>query len=82
MKKTTILFACLVLMAGIFTSCSSKKERTCNLFAASAGGPQENMTITFTAEQTGDGTISWVTYTTSSGVVTVQNPQLPWTITA
>ncbi len=38
------------------------------------------MNILYTATQTGDGAIASLSYTTISGTVTIENPQLPWTI--
>lgn len=72
----------VVLAIGLYSSCNSLKELTCALLASTATGPAVDMTITFKAEQTGDGVITSLTYTTSSGVVTISNPKLPWTATA
>lgn len=82
MKTAFLPVVLLCMMFVLFPSCNQKKERTCSLIAASIEGPLEPMTITFKATQTGDGKIESLTYKTSSGIVTVPNPGLPWTITA
>jgi len=79
MKKAYITSVLVILLSGIFfTGC--KKERTCDLNATNSAGPGVDMTITYKAEQSGDGEISSLTYLTGSGAVTVTNPSLPWTI--
>jgi len=82
MKKSAYLLILLLVFITGFTNCNQTKERVCGLIAATYAGPAVDMTITFTARQTGDGVIEVLTYTTSSGVVTVHNPALPWTATA
>jgi len=75
----TLVASMILLTLG---ACNQKKEKTCSLIAVSLEGPSVTMTITFKAVQTGDGVIETLTYTTSSGVVTVHNPGLPWAVTA
>jgi hypothetical protein len=67
-----------LLLFGL-VNCKKTKEITCNL-NASASQPPTEMYIVYSASQTGDGTISSLSYVTISGTVTVQNPILPWTI--
>lgn len=80
MKKYLIhLMLFSVVTVGLL-GCKKTSEITCNLSTASSQPPVE-MNITYTATQTGDGTISSLTYMTIAGTITVQNPSLPWSIT-
>jgi hypothetical protein len=72
-----ILFSALTI--GLI-GCKKTSEITCNLSTASSQPPVE-MNITYTATQTGDGTISSLSYMTIAGTLTVQNPTLPWSVT-
>jgi len=83
MKK---LSALAILMAFImigFMSCSkdssSSSPTTWNLDAGSHQ-VSNDMTITFSAAQTGDGVISSITYTVGPSSQTVTNPTLPWSV--
>ncbi len=80
MKKLTILIILLSFVMIGFTSCKKATSITCNL--AKADKAPVNMTITFKAISTGDGTISSLTYKTSTKEETISNPALPWSITA
>jgi hypothetical protein len=77
LKLTLVLIIAIVSITGCKKSAT---EITCNL-ATSATKPPVEMNIVYTASRTGDGTISTLRYSTITGMVTVQNPQLPWTIT-
>jgi len=82
MMKKQLLFI-IFLFAAFVSNTGCKKtanEITCNLNTTATQPPVE-MNIVYTATQTGDGTIASLTYVTNGGTVTVQNPQLPWTIT-
>jgi len=69
------------LLALAFSACKKEKEQiTCNLMAT-PDSTRASMTVVYTATQTGDGTISSLSYATSSGMVTVNSPSLPWTLT-
>jgi hypothetical protein len=72
----------LVLIALALFSCKkeTKETVTCSL-AANPDTITVAMTVVYTATRTGDGTMSSLSYATSSGMVTVNNPVLPWTIT-
>ena len=52
----------------------------CNLLAA-PDSTNAGLTVVYTATATGDGTVSSLSYATSAGMVTVNNPALPWAIT-
>jgi hypothetical protein len=80
MKKILIFSVFIIAMFVSFSGCKKTSEITCNL-SASATQPPVEMNVVYKALQTGDGTISSLSYTTISGTVTVQNPSLPWTIT-
>lgn len=80
MKKYLIhimLFS--VVIIGLL-GCKKTNEITCNLSTTSSQPPVE-MNITYSATQTGDGTISSLSYMTIAGTMTVQNPTLPWSVT-
>jgi hypothetical protein len=80
MKKYLIhLMLFSVVIIGL-PGCKKTSEITCNLATATSQPPVE-MNITYTATQSGDGTISLLSYMTIAGTVTVQNPSLPWSIT-
>lgn len=78
MKKITVLALFLsVLMIG-FSSCKkSASSTTTNLDTGVQQAPSA-MTINFSATQTGDGTITTLTYTVGSTTQTVTNPTFPW----
>ncbi len=80
MKKFTVLAVFLSFIMIGFTSCKKGTTITCNL--AKADKAPVDMTITFKAIGTGDGTISSLTYKTSTKEETISNPALPWSITA
>jgi hypothetical protein len=74
----------ILLILGLFmftlTNCNKESEITCNL-NASAPAEGVDIEITYKAIATGDGTITSLTYTSSTGNITVTNPELSWTIT-
>lgn len=72
----------LFLVALTITGCKkeTKETVTCNL-QANPDSITVGMTVVYTATATGDGTMSALSYATSSGMVTVTNPALPWTVT-
>lgn len=74
-----LMFIIFVTLTG-FLSCKKDKEKTCNLSTAQTA--PVDMTISFKAEQTGDGAISSLTYGTGSTNITVASPNLPWNIKA
>lgn len=78
MRKYALLFIVLSFVLVIFESCKKDEEITCNLDAP--GQVTDDMTITFSATKTGDGVINTLTYKTSEGEVTIDNPSLPWTL--
>jgi uncharacterized lipoprotein YajG len=81
MKKSLKLTLVLIVAIVSITGCKkSATEITCNLATAATQPPVE-MNIVYSASRTGDGSISSLSYRTITGMVTVQNPQLPWTIT-
>ncbi len=80
MKKRLVYIVLLSVAVIGLIGCKKTKEITCNLSTAASKPPVE-MTIIYTATQTGDGTLSSLSYATISGIVTVQNPSLPWTVT-
>jgi hypothetical protein len=81
MKKslTSVFFISLLVFA--LAGCKKDETTTCNLSTA-VNRPPVAMNVTYVASQTGDGTISTLSYVTGGGVVTVENPTLPWTVTA
>jgi len=80
MKKITNFLIMIILLLGIgLSGCKKAKEITCSLYAAPSQ-PTIAMTVVYTAAQTGDGTISSLSYETNAGTVTVSNPTLPWSI--
>lgn len=80
MKKTANFLIMFLLLLGIgLIGCKKAKEITCSLYAAPSQ-PVIAMTVVYAAAQTGDGTISSLSYETNAGTVTVSNPTLPWTI--
>ncbi len=82
MKKFPILLIFLIPLMFLSSSCKKEKETeiTCSLTTAPTQPPVD-MNVTYKATQTGDGTISSLTYVTITGTVTVTNPQLPWEVT-
>ncbi|MCK9421544.1 MAG: hypothetical protein M0Q38_03000 [Bacteroidales bacterium] len=80
MKK--LLLSCVFLSIVLFSlpGCKKDKEITCNL-SASVNQPPVEMNVKYSATQTGDGAIVSLSYVTITGTVTIENPQLPWTIT-
>ena len=80
MKKQIIFLIFITVVFVSFIGCKKNTAITCNL-ATTATQPPVEMNIVYTAIQTGDGAIASLSYVTISGTVTVQNPQLPWTIT-
>lgn len=81
MKKNSILVLFLSFIMIGFTSCS-KKDNSATTSSLDAGTEQTitDITIHFTASQTGDGAISTLTYTVGSASQTVTNPTLPWSV--
>ncbi|MFA5727622.1 MAG: hypothetical protein WC886_08275, partial [Saccharofermentanaceae bacterium] len=81
MKKhlifTLFLSAALISLIGCK---KSSTEITCNL-SAPESQPSVAMNVVYSVTQTGDGIIGTLSYATNSGLVTVQGPKLPWTIT-
>ena len=80
MKNKLTLAIFLAFSFIILTGCKKTTVTTCDLATATTRPPVE-MNIIYTATQTGDGSIASLTYATISGTVTVENPQLPWTVT-
>lgn len=80
MRISSLFMLIIAFVAISFSSCKKDSEITCNLNAGDKATAE--MTITFTATQTGDGVISSLTYKTSEKEETVTNPTLPWTIEA
>jgi hypothetical protein len=81
MKKTLVftLFLSFILMC--LAGCKKdNKEITCNLNAP-VNQAAVGMNVVYSATQTGDGTIATLSYVSSAGTITVQNPTLPWTVT-
>jgi hypothetical protein len=72
MKKNLIFSLFLTTLILVMAACHKEEERTCNL-TAGPDQPFQTMTVVYSAVQTGDGTISSLTYYT--------NPQLPWSVT-
>lgn len=83
MKKISSLALLLSFIMIGFTSCSKSDGggATTTSLNATAQPVSTAMSIEFTAIQTGDGTISTLTYTVGSTTQTVTNPTLPWSIT-
>jgi len=79
MKKIGIVAMLLLLIMITYTACKKDEEITCNL--SKSGTAPVDMMIQFKAEQTGDGTISTLTYTVGSSGETISNPTLPWSVT-
>ena len=81
MKKiitVTLLLAGMLLLAA---SCKKDDKESCKPNSSSFTTTQD-MTVQYRAMQSGDGTISSLTYYTSAtDVDTVNNPQLPWSVT-
>lgn len=84
MLKKLLFLSFFVLLAISFTSCDNStnpdNRNDCNL-STDAGSDVQGYLITYTAEGTGDGKITKLTYIDNSGVQTVDNPELPWTKT-
>ncbi|MEI7982049.1 MAG: hypothetical protein WCI71_10380 [Bacteroidota bacterium] len=80
MKKNLSFIIFLSFTFLSLAGCKKTNEITCAL-SAPLNQPPVDMTIVYTATQTGDGVIASLSYVTISGTITVQNPQLPWTIT-
>jgi len=81
MKKLIAVTLLLALSFSIFTACKKNaSELTCTLYTTPTQ-PPVNMTVTYTATATGDGSMASLTYATMSGNITIHNPQLPWSIT-
>jgi hypothetical protein len=81
MKKNLIFSLFLTTLILVMAACNKEEERTCNL-TAGPDQPFQTMTVVYSAVQTGDGVISSLTYYTSAtDMVTVTNPQLPWSVT-
>ncbi|MCK9220840.1 MAG: hypothetical protein PHF97_10390 [Bacteroidales bacterium] len=78
MKKHLIFtFFLSAALIGLFGCKKTAQEITCNL-SAPENQSAVAMTIIYTATQTGDGVISSLSYATNSGMITIQNPSLPW----
>jgi|GEM_PF-824333 len=76
---TIILTAAVLIIT--FNACNknnSNDPKTCNLSKQTS--VSEDMTITFSATQTGDGIIESLTYKVGSNENTVDNPTLPWQV--
>lgn len=80
MKNLRPLAFSLMFIILLIGGCKKTSEITCNL-NTSATQPPVAMNVVYAASQTGDGSISTLSYTTTTGTVTVQNPSLPWTVT-
>jgi len=81
MKKQITLVLVALFISLAFNSCNkndSKNPLTCNLSKQTQ--VSEDMTITFSATQTGDGIIESLTYKVGSNENTVDNPTLPWQV--
>lgn len=79
MKKLTALAILLSFILIGFSSCSKGGSgSTTTDLDTGTKQPTTAMTINFTATQTGDGTITTLTYTVGSTTQTVSNPTLPW----
>ena len=78
-RNSVLLF---ILFALAVAGCKkeTKETVTCSLLA-NPDTITVGMTVVYTATATGDGTMSALSYATSSGMVTVNNPTLPWTLT-
>ncbi len=79
MKKTFFLIVIITIITFGFNSCKKDKEVTCNLNKADVA--PVDMTVLFTAAQTGDGVITSIIYQVGQTIDTIQNPVLPWTLT-
>ncbi len=80
MKKPFSILLGFSLLILVLFSCKKDKESTCSL-ATAVNRPAVGMNVTYVATATGDGVISTLSYVDGSGVVTVDNPALPWTAT-
>jgi hypothetical protein len=82
MKKISSLVLLMSFIMIGFTSCSKNDGggATTSSLNANAQTVSSAMSIEFTAVQTGDGTITTLTYTVGSVTQTVTNPTLPWSI--
>ncbi|MBN2614537.1 MAG: hypothetical protein JXR71_02480 [Bacteroidales bacterium] len=78
MKKFTALAILLSFIMVGFMACSKSSGSTTTNLDTGSKQAQSAMTINFTATQTGDGSITTLTYTVGSTTQTVSNPSLPW----
>ncbi|PLX01576.1 MAG: hypothetical protein C0595_14190 [Marinilabiliales bacterium] len=80
-KKQIPFFIFTVVILFAFSNCKKNNTSdplTCNLSKQTQ--LVENMTITFSATQTGDGEIKTLTYKVGSDENKIDNPTLPWEI--
>lgn len=85
MKKISLLALLLSFVVIGFTSCSksnSGPSSTTKTIVTQTSTPNLDMSVTFKAVETGDGSVSQITYTDGTGnVQTVNSPTLPWSKT-
>lgn len=86
MPKKIILIIMALFLVVNFSACDSTdsepeaQRKECNL-SAEALLIAPTYDVTYTAENTGDGTITKLTYIDNSGTKTIENPTLPWSLT-
>lgn len=81
MKKQITLVLIVIFISIAFNNCKkndSKDPLTCNLSKQTQ--VSEDMTITFSATQTGDGEMKSLTYKVGSDEIKIDNPTLPWEV--
>lgn len=78
--RNSVLMIILIALAMAGCKKETKETVTCSLLA-NPDTVSVGMTVVYSATRTGDGTMSSLSYATSSGMVTIPNPALPWTIT-
>ncbi len=81
MKKQITLVLIVIFISIAFNNCKkndSKDPLNCSLSKQTS--VSEDITITFSATQTGDGVMELLTYKVGSNENTVDNPTLPWQI--
>lgn len=80
MKKQIPLLVLIVVIVFTFSNCkksnNSSDPITCNLSKQTQ--VSEDMTVSFSAIQTGDGLVKTLTYKIGTAENVVTNPSLPW----